>query len=127
MSVALLDRVSALITAAGLMAGYTEKYFKWTDSDINGKNPFIVLRQSGSGISNILLQQTDVLIQLSQVPTAIEAGDLRMKDILLLFRGQTVSTDIVRFDPIGTVLGPFYLENGRPIWELTVRCFTEDQ
>lgn len=127
MSIVLIKRVKQHVIDASLTTGYTLKHFRWSDKDINGKNPFIVFRQSGSGVSNILLQQTDVLIQLSQIPTATKSGDDNMQAILRLFRGDTVQAGIVRFEPIGTVLGPFMLENGRRLWELTIRCFTEDQ
>ena len=127
MSIQILRRVKQHVVDAGLAEGYTLKFFRWSDKDLKGKKPFIVFRQGGSGLSNILLQQTDVLIQLGQVHSEIEKGDDTMQAIIRLFRGDTLQPDIARFDPLGTVAGPFTIENDRKIWELTVRCFTEDQ
>lgn len=128
MSLALLEKVRDHINAAGLLTGYTAKFFRWTDADVNGTTPFILFRRPGSGgDSSILLQKTDVLIQMVGTPTTVVSGDARMQSILRLFRGSTSQTGVVRFDPVGPVTGPLYLENGRPVWELTVRCVTEDQ
>lgn len=128
MSKALFERVEAAITAASLHTGYAFKYFRWTDADVSGKDNFIVLRQpGGGGDSNTLLQSPDVLIQLVAKPTEVVAGDDRMLAILRMLRQPTSQTGIIRFLPMGSVVGPLYLENGRPLWQLTVRCFTEDQ
>lgn len=128
MSLVILEKVRDHINAAALLTGYAAKYFRWTDADVQGTTPFILFRRPGSGgDSNILLQQTDVLIQLVGTPTTVVAGDARMQSILRLFRGSTSQTGVVRFDPIGPVRGPLYLENGRPVWELLVRVMTENQ
>lgn len=127
MSGAILDKVSAHIAAQGYESGLTVKYHRWSDKDIEGNKSFICYRRFGDAGSNVLLQQTDVIIQLVRTPTAIQAGDDLMTDILKLFRGETVQPGVIRFDPVGNVSGPVRLENGRPIWELVVRVFTEDE
>lgn len=126
MSIALLDRVSAHLAFSGLEDGFTIKKHRWSDKDIEGKNQFIVYRQDGGGTSNVLLQEIDVLIQLSVIPADLDSGDTRMQEIVAAFRDSSVTTGIIRFDLIGEVSGPFFLENGRPLWELVVRCFVED-
>ena len=122
----LFQRIEDFITAAGLHTGYAFKFYRFTDADTAGKNPLIVLRSDGAGPSNSLVQSTDVLLQLIQVPTAIKAGDDRMHQLLQLFRGTTTVAGVLRFDPLGAVRGPFFLENKRPVFELSVRCITED-
>ena len=128
MSATLLERVKTHIDAASLNAGYAVRYFRWTDAYVAGSTPFILYRQSGSGASDILLQDTRVSIILVGTPTTVVATDTRAQEILRYVRGSTVSTEgAVRFDPVGTVMGPMYLENGRPMFEVTVRVLTEDQ
>lgn len=128
MSLALLQRVSGAVTAASLNAGYTIKYFRWTDADVAGTTPFMLFRRPGTaGDSNVLLQKQDAMIQLVGLPTTVVDGDARMQSILRLFRQPTSQAGVVRFMPMGAVVGPLFLENGRPVWELTVRVLTEDQ
>jgi len=129
MSATLLQRVKDHIDAANLLAGYGVRYFQWTDADESGTTPFVMFRQSGSGDSSILLQDTQVSIVLvGSGPTKILDTDTRAQAILRYLRGSTVDTvGAVRFDPIGTVRGPMKLENGRPVFEIVVRVFTEDQ
>lgn len=126
MSLVLLQKVKQHIEDAGFLAGYQAKYFRWTDADVNGTTPFMLFRRRGSGHSNKLLQGIDVLIQQVNVPSGVTAGDANMANIIKLFRDASVQPGVVRWDPVGEVQGPFYLENGRPVWELTVRCYVED-
>lgn len=128
MSLTLLQRVHAHLDAANLLTGYSVRYFRWTDADIAGNTPFIMFRQSGSGSSDILLQDTQVSVVLVGLPTTVVDADARAQQILRYVRGSTVQTDdAIRFDPVGTVRGPTYLENGRPVFEIVVRVYTEDQ
>lgn len=127
MSLSLLESVRDHILDAGLLTGYDVRFFRWTDLDADGNSPLILFRIAGSGESNVVVQQTDVAIVLLDNPTSVVTGDNRMTDILRLFRTTPDRAGILRFLPLGTKLGPFYLENGRPLWELTIRVFTEDQ
>lgn len=128
MSLPVLQRVAAHIAEfASLSNGIAVRYFRWTDADINGKTPFIMIRQSGDGPSDILLQQIEVTITLVQNLDAVVTGDAAMAQMARLFRLESVQTGAIRFDTVGGVRGPMYLENGRPAWQLVVRVFTEDQ
>lgn len=127
MSLSLLESVRDHISDAGLLAGYDVRFFRWTDKDAEGNSPLIMFRIGGSGDSNVVVQQTDVAVVLLDNPREVLAGDERMTDILRLFRTNATRAGIIRFLPLGTKLGPFYLDNGRPVWELTIRVFTEDQ
>lgn len=127
MSLSLLESVRDHIQDAGLLTGYDVRFFRWTDQDAEGNSPLIMFRIGGSGDSNVVVQQTDVAVVLLENPTSVVTGDARMADILRLFRTTPTRAGIIRFLPLGTKLGPFYLENGRPVWELTIRVFTEDQ
>jgi len=126
-SATLLTRVHDHIDDAGLITGYAVRYFRWTDADLAGNTPIIMFRQSGSGASDELLQNTRVSIVLLANPTGVVAADTRAQAIQRLLRGDTVPTGIVRFDPVGAVRGPLMLENGRQAFEVIVACYTEDQ
>lgn len=129
MSVAVLDRVEAfLATAPTLLTGYVVRFFRWTDEDIAQSTPFIMLRQPGTGgQGSALLQSVDVQVMLCDTPANVVSADARAAAIMRRFRSSTTQTGVVRFDPIGEVQGPLYLENGRPFWLINVRCYTEDQ
>lgn len=130
MSATILQRVEDFLTAAGHTTGYTIKFFRWTDKDIAGTQPFICLRAlPGSGLSNELVQEVDVLIQVVQTVGAgkTKALDDLMEAIMATMRGTTTPTSVVRISPVGQPVGPLHLENKRPYSELTVRCVTEDR
>jgi hypothetical protein len=128
MSDQLFTRVQNFIAAANLDSGYQVRFFRWLDSDIKGRIPMILIRRAGrSGISNRLLQQIDVQIMLVDNPTNVRNADTRMQNIMRLFRGSSTTTGVVKFEPIGEIQGPIYLENDRPCWTLNVRCYVEDQ
>ena len=127
MSLEILERVRDHIADAGLDVGYQQRFFRWTDQDAEGNTPLIVFRIAGDGESNILLQQTDAMVMLLENPSGAVSGDNNMAQILRLFREDGTQPGVIRFEPIGTKMGPFYLENGRPWWMLNVRVFTEDQ
>ncbi|PHS13472.1 MAG: hypothetical protein COA78_06965 [Blastopirellula sp.] len=123
----LLTRVKTFLNDANLIDGYALRLYRWTDSDLNKKVPVCVLRADGIGPSNSLIQSPDVLIQLIGLPTTIKDTDTAMEAILAAFRGNTTTGGVVKFTPLSSVRGPFILDNGRPVYELSVRCMTEDQ
>lgn len=120
----LTDTVAYL---GNLLDGYDVKYFRWTDSDEEGSQPFVMLRFPGSGgPSDVILQQFDVLLVLVQTPTGAVTGHDDMSAILARIREGGAENTVTRFEPLGSVAGPQYLENGRPVWTLNIRCYTED-
>lgn len=113
---------------ATLTTGYTIKKNRWSDKDLQGQAAVVIYSMAGTGgASNVLVQETDVLIQLIQTPNNISAAFNTMKAILILFRGTTTQAGVARFDPIGPVTGPVTLQNDRKLFELTVRCVTEGE
>lgn len=116
----------APITANEPGLGAQNLYFRWTDAKVNGTAPFFLFRQVGEGASDILVQSINVQITLVDNANNVVEADRIMQDIIRLFRGATTQPGVVRFDPVGGVAGPSYLENGRPVFTLTVRVFTED-
>jgi hypothetical protein len=126
MSATVLTRVSSLLTAENLISGYAVKYFRYTDADTGGNTPFILFRQTGGGASDILLQSIQVTITIVHNPDGALTADETAQAIQRFLRGVTASEGIVRIDPAVEVRGPMYMENGRPVFELVARVFTED-
>lgn len=128
MSANVLQALRNSLNGADLLAGYQVRYFRWTDADLDGAGNFILFRMTGgSGPSNRLLQQRDAQILIAGAPNDPQAADLRMTEILAFLRSETAAdANIVRFDPLGAPLGPMYTENGRPIWTINARAWTED-
>jgi len=128
MSLSALNYVRAALDTETLLAGYAVKYFRWTDADLQGDGEFVMLRLTGSGGgSNVIEQQKDVTLSLVGTETTVVASDARMKQIERFFREPVSDNGAHRFDPIGAVQGPFYLENGRPVFSLVIRVSTEDE
>lgn len=123
-----LKRVRAFLELSpNLITGYKVKYFKWTDKDGKGKQPLCVLRTSGSGASTSNMQMVDTSVQLIGLPTTIKSTDDKMEAILARVRAQKSVTGVVKFEALGTVMGPRFLENGRPVFDLNIRAYCEDQ
>lgn len=120
----LTDTVDYLGT---LLDGYAVKYFRWTDADESSDDPFVMLRFPGpGGTSDVILQQFDVLLVMVQTPSGPVVGHDDMSAILSRIREGGGQNTVVRFEPLGNMAGPQYLENGRPVWTLNIRCYTED-
>lgn len=129
MSLQLLQRVSGHLNDAGLLTGYDVLYFKWTDERIEQNTPFILFRMAGtSGADNQCVQFPDVRILLVGSVTVPDDADTRAYDILRHFRTDfdTPTQSVKYFEPLGQVVGPMYLENGRPVFEINVRCMVDD-
>lgn len=131
MSRQLLKRVADDLSGRGFLVGYEIKYYRWEDSDVEGNTPFVLFRQEGTGggggTSDVHLQQTDITIRLVDNSAGATAADDAMNTILRHFRLSSVPAGVIKYQPITNVVGPMYLENGRPMFELVVRVFTEDQ
>lgn len=127
MSKALLTRVKEHLDAGNLLTGYAVKYFRYSDADTNERGEFVLLRPAGtSGESDFIVQTPDVQIVLVAQPEGILTGDAKMLEILRYLRNNFDSASVLGFEPIGPVIGPRYLENGRPVFELNVRCTVLD-
>jgi len=108
-----------------LIPGYAVKYFRWTDADESSQEPFVMLRFPGSGNSDPLLQRIDVLLTLVQQPAGAVSGHDTMAAIARRVREGGGHGNVLRFEVLSEPAGPMYLENGRPVWVMDVRCYTE--
>lgn len=127
MSLALLERVSAHLSDAGLLTGYDVLYFKWTDEREAQNTPFVLFRMAGtSGVDNQCVQYPDVRILLVGTPTTAVDTDSDAYSLHRYFRTDFEGSGTTYFEPLGQVIGPTYLENGRPVFEINVRCLVDD-
>lgn len=128
MSIELLRKVSGHLDNAGLLTGYAKKYFRWSDADVKGTANFVLFRMSGTaGARDATVQRPDVRILLVCKANEVEVdGSQKAEAIFANFAGTTAPVGIIKFEPLGTVNGPFYLDNGRGVFEIIVRCFVSD-
>jgi len=104
------------------------KFFRATDAEQNGNIPFILFRVSGSGESNCLVQSITVTITVVGAKDSVLASDATAQAIARAFRVPGTAVDgVIRFETSGTVSGPSYMQNGRPVFSIDVVVFTEDQ
>lgn len=109
-----------------IITDYTVKFFRWTDADASSRGPLIMMRLPGSGgQSDTLKQEIDVLLVLMTQPQLTVQGHDDMTLIERRFRESGVQGVVKRFEVLAPAQGPSYLEDGRPVWVLNVRCYTE--
>lgn len=127
MSIELLEKVAGHLDDAGLLTGYAKKYFRWTDADVSGTANFVLFRMSGTaGARDATVQRPDVRILLVCNAASVVSGSQKADAIFANFSGTTAPSGIIKFEPLGAVSGPFYLDNGRGVFEIIVRCFVSD-
>ena len=126
MSDILLNRVKDHIAA--LLTGYTIRFYRWTDADLQGGGDVVLFRMAGTGgASDYQIQYPDVSVQMICAPDRVRDGDAVMLSVLRFLRSDAgfTSGDVEGFEPL-SMTGPAYLENGRARFELVVRCLVED-
>lgn len=126
MSASLLTALSGYLTGLNLLAGYTPKYYRWSDEDLAGGSQIILFRVSGSGTNDNLLQQIDVMLVMVANENAQQTGNERMRQICQALRGEGAPSGMAKVNPLGSVMGPYPMDHGRVAFELTVRCFVSN-
>ena len=127
MSEALLRRVSAHLQPSGLLSGYTVKYHRWTDEDVASGGEVIVFRMGPSqGSTSHVVQRNDVEINMLCSPGASDEGNSRMLAIVQYLRDNYEGAGVFNIVPVGSFVGPTFLQNKRTVYELLVTCMTED-
>lgn len=122
----LLPSVRDHLASADLLDGYRVQMYRWTDGDAT---PVIVfLRATSSGASDYLVQRPDVrIVMVTGSASDVRDGEVRMHHILRYLRHSYKTSGVLHFQPMSGVIGPSYLENGRGVFELNIRCLTDDQ
>ena len=113
---------------AGLLAGYTLRLWEWTDEDLNGAGDVIRIGFTGSGGgSDFIVSQPDVSIQMLAGAGSFVAGRARMAEIRDHFYANFEGNGAFLLLPVGEIVGPSMLSNGRRRFELLVRVMTDRQ
>lgn len=128
MSEVLLQRLKThIIDDGGLLSGYDVRYYKWSDIDLNGSGSVAMFRMAGtSGRVVSHTQFHDVSVELLANPTSVKQADNDMLGVLRYLRSDYFATGVFNAVPMGAYNGPIYLSNGRAMFEMVVRCGTED-
>lgn len=128
MSNTLLLRVKDHIVDDGALLGaYSVKYYRWSDKDLSGSASVALFRMTGtSGTVNREAQQHDVSLFLLASPALVTQADADMLSVLQYLRANYTDTGVYAFFPLQGYTGPTYLENGRAMFEMVIRCGVED-
>lgn len=131
MSVELLQRFREHLDAGNLLTGYTVKYYRWSDQDLQGAGQVARFRMPGTeGNGAHVIQRPDMELTLMCNPDQVNATDKRMLQILQYLRANfssdTASGVIVNLWPFNGYSGPVFLENNRAQFSMVVRAVTED-
>ena len=128
MSTVLLQRVKTLIVDTGtLLAGYDIKYYRWTDTDLDGTGTVALFRMTGTaGNSNRHVQHQDVSLYLMASRGDVTQADADMLGVIRYLRGTFSTTGAFNVVPLGAYTGPVFLQNGRAIFEQVLRVGTTD-
>lgn len=128
MSDALINRVrNHIVDDGGLLSSYEVKYYRWSDRDLQGSANVALFRMSGtSGRSDPEAQQHDVSLLLMRDKSSSRTADADMLSVLQYLRANFETTGVFAMSPLGAYTGPSFLENDRAIFEMVIRCGTED-
>lgn len=126
MSATLLQRVSAHLAAANLLDGYDVKYFRYTDANTQG--PLVMFRMAGSEGSetDFTVQYPDITMVMVATPTTAVSASERMRQILQYLRRDFQGDGLLYIEPLSAVMGPYYMEDGRPWFQLEIRVIVND-
>lgn len=128
MSAELLQRIKThIVDDGGLLSGFTVKYYRWSDDDLNGTGSVALFKTSGTyGPSGHVDQWPDVSLYLLADPDKTKAADDAMLAVVRYLRNNYTTDDVFNIHPVGGYTGPMYLANGRAMFELVMRCGVTD-
>ena len=126
MSETLLKRVSDHLSGGSLLDGYTVRYFRWTDD--NGNEPTILFRTAGTqgALTDFTVQYPDVQVVLIGTPSSVNDDSERCRQIYQYCRENFDIDGGLNIEPLSAVFGPFYLDDGRPWFQLDFRLIVND-
>lgn len=126
MSQPLLEKIATYLRQAGLLEGLTTKFYRYTDEDLKGASNLVVFRMAGAGPRNSVVQQPDIKVILIGKQSDIVETNNKADAIFKHFGGLTAPEDVLKLEPLAYVMGPFFMDNERPVFEINVRCFVQD-
>lgn len=111
MSVSLLQTLGGWLADNGLTADYGLKYFRYTTEDLNNP-PFIMIRKSGNGIMNTVIQNIDFSVAIVCDASGQVAASNRLNEIERLIRGVVYPTGVTQMKTLMSATDPRPMENG---------------
>jgi hypothetical protein len=110
------------LDSANLFAGYTFRFNRWYDSDIAAGGRHAVIRREGGGAVDPAIGRPDLRVLLVggfNEAQDIEADAIAIESFLLQNHS---SGGIMQFQLLTDIIGPIFLENDRPVFELNIRA-----
>jgi len=127
MSYPLLEKIATHLRMAGLLDGIETKYYRCVDEDMKGSTNIAVFRMAGGGgPRNSVVQQPDVKVILYANAKDIIDMNGKADAIFKYFGGLTAPEGVLKLEPLAAVMGPYFAENNRPVFEINIRCFVQD-
>ena len=122
----MLQTIEDYLADHSLIDGYLLRWYRWYDSDLSETNdPFMVLKQDGGGEVNVWVARPFFRIQLvgrkSQDPREISGHIELIRDTLLT---DHKTGEIIQFQVLSDIIGPTFIENDRPVFELGFTALT---
>lgn len=122
MSIVLAERLRDHLVLDSLTDGYTVKFYRWSDSDLQGSGQVMLFRVPGSaGLSDAVAQMKDVTISILADQDQVRDAGIRMLAIERYLRANYSGVGFFNCWPIANHSGPFYTNNNRARFDLTVR------
>ena len=123
----LLNTVKGHLDQGGLFDGWSVVFYRWYDDDTAADaSPTVLIRPDGGGTPDPYGQRPDVVIAaMGAVNDPVTPGDL-MQAVKLYLLEHHAAPQIINFEILGDVAGPMMSANGRPVYQLNVRCWTEN-
>lgn len=125
------DLKTHLDTAAQTaLPGVVFRLLNFTDADLQGDAPVLLLRRSGTGgDDDEIAQQTDVDLVLVVRGDQVKAGENALSDLRGFLKSDAgyAGPGVYAYLVYSPLVGPTQLTNGKHRFMFMVRCFTENQ
>ena len=121
------ERLRDWIDGEGILTGWGVYVGTYNDKrDLGTKTLMIQEQSTGSG--NVYLQRHNLdLIFIAGTPLETVTVKNKSQELARAARvNDTGATGLVKINPEGNPRGPFYMEDGRAVYELEVSVWTED-
>lgn len=125
----LLRAKNHIVDDGSLLGDYAVRYYRWSDADLNGGGSVALFRSAGTiGVNNRVVQFPDISLLLLATPALVTQADDDMLAVLRYLRSSYTNTagSVFNFFPLNSYTGPTYLDNGRAMFEMVIRCGVTD-
>ena len=116
------------------LPGLRWKLHQFTDADLTGSAPVLLIKRSGTGgYDDEVVQSIDADIVAIVGEDQVKAGEDLMHALRAFLKSEAGYLPAERastafgYVVFGPLLGPSRLQNGRQRYAFVVRCFTENQ